>query len=262
MLLGGALLLPQVVTLTVGCPQAGDEGGSCIASHNCARDPTCNGDLVCVGNTCVQPAPQPPAPPARVDPCTALLSRSPCAAGSMPRCQQTATPDPAWNGACAATASDERGNTVFCCDTSRPMCWALYGDAPLDLGRAVMNESWSDCPGGSFSCHDLSAPPLDASIQCAQDLPDDAGWASVCCVSGSACFELTPQNPNSPPGYFPQGACAPGEHEFFCAGAASPATAACRALGDAGATPPTQAPAFCCPANSAPTVVYADAGTG
>jgi hypothetical protein len=123
-----------------------------------------------------------------------------------------------------------------------------------------MNESWSDCPGGSFSCHDLSAPPIDASIQCAQDLPDDAGWTSVCCVSGNACFELTPQGWGGPPNaYYPQGQCAPGEHEFFCTGTATLASAACRAVGDAGGAP-TQAPAFCCPADFAPTVSYRDAG--
>jgi len=261
-LLGGALLLPRVVTLAVGCgPRAGDEGGPCIASDSCSRDPYCNGNLECRGDTCVQGGPQPPASPAPVDPCTALLSRSRCAAGSAARCRQTTTPDPAWNGACAATLSDDDGDTVFCCDTSRPMCWAPYGEATLAPGPSFMNESWSNCPGGPFSCHDLSAPPLDASIQCAQDLPDDAGWASVCCVSGSACFELTPQSPYSPPGYFPQGACATGEHEYFCTGTASLASGACRALGDAAAAPPTQAAAYCCPATSAPTVSYGDAGT-
>ncbi|MGH7285422.1 MAG: hypothetical protein ACRELY_28195, partial [Polyangiaceae bacterium] len=60
------------------------------------------------------------------------------------------------------------------------------------------------------------------------------------------------------PTYYPQGQCAPDEHEYFCTGTASLASVACRAI-DAG-TAPTQAPAFCCPADTAPTVTYDAAG--
>ncbi len=71
MLLGALLVLPRIVTLTVGCgPQTGDEGGACIASNNCNRDNYCNGDLVCRGNTCVEAAPVSSASPAPVDPCS------------------------------------------------------------------------------------------------------------------------------------------------------------------------------------------------
>lgn len=142
------------------------------------------------------------------------------------------------------------------------MCFSLAGDSSL-VPPPVGNMTFADCPGGEFGCHDLSAPPLPgASIQCASDLPDDAGWAEVCCVSGSACFDLQEQGlGSSTDGYYPQGGCAPGEYEYFCTGTAALAPGACRPapVAEAGA-PPTQAPAFCCPSDYVPSVSYVDAG--
>jgi hypothetical protein len=254
------VVLPRIVSLSVGCgPRAGDEGGPCIESNNCNRDDYCNGSLVCSGSTCVAPTPQ-PFTPLPIDPCTTLLSRAPCSAGFETRCIHGAIPDPAWNGACTAAVSDSQGNTVFCCDTSKPMCWAPWGEATLTATPSYTNETYSDCPGALFSCHDLAAPIIpDASIQCASDLPNDAGWVLVCCVAGNACFENPSSSGNSANGYYPQGACTAGEHEFFCTGSATLTGAPCRALGviDAGAM---QAPAFCCPSDSIPSVSYGDGG--
>ncbi|MGH7285244.1 MAG: hypothetical protein ACRELY_27290, partial [Polyangiaceae bacterium] len=204
----GALLLPRIVTLSVGCgPQDGDEGGNCIKSNSCNQGNYCNGNLVCgANNTCVQPGPAPTYPPT-VDPCDALLARSPCAAGEEARCRYERTPDPAWNGACAARLRDDAGDTVFCCDTSLPQCSAEYGESTLDPGSSGQSgsEPFSDCPGGPFMCRNLSAPPIDASIECSESPPDDAGWTSLCCVHGDACFELTPQGYPTGPTYYPQG---------------------------------------------------------
>ena len=257
----GVFVLPRIVSLSVGCgPQAGDEGGSCIKSNDCKRDDYCNGSFVCDGSTCRAPAPQPPSTPLPPDACMTLLSAASCSSGLEARCFHSAIPDPAWNGACLAAATDTKGNTVFCCDTSKPMCWEAWGVGTLTRPPTQANEPFSDCPGASFYCHDLAAPILPGtSIQCAGDLPDATGWASVCCVAGNACFENPSSSNGAGNGYYPQGACTVGENEFFCTGTAALAGATCRALvvTDAGAT---QAPAFCCPVDPVPSVSYRDAG--
>jgi hypothetical protein len=259
----GSLLLSRIVAFASGCgPKDGDEGGRCLSSGSCYRDGHCNDpSLVCNGaNVCVKASmggpsandsvqPVPPPPPS---PCDVLLGQTSCPAGRSKSCVDWwATPDPAWSGACVAQARDGQAATVFCCDESRPMC--RYVEGTLVAWPANLN--WANCPGASYLCHDLTAPPIpdapipNAPIQCADDLPNDAGWAATCCVSGDACFVLEGHLSGSKTdGYYPRGACAPGEEEHFCTGNATLGDGPCRAVPTPeGGVPPTQPRVFCCP---------------
>jgi hypothetical protein len=257
----GALIVPHAFSLSLGCgPKQGDLGGSCIPSDSCARDPTCHGDLVCSGDKCVEPGPIPLNPAPAESPCDAIASRSPCPLGFEARCLASATPRLEWNGACAATESDDGGTTLFCCDPSRPQCQLLGGEN-LTPSAPFVDEPWSNCPTGEQSCRGLAAVPVaDASVQCAQDIPDDAGWTATCCVAGDACFAWFE---GALPGYYPQGACASGEVEYFCTGSARLVSDVCRSLAAPDGGPSTAAPAFCCPTAHTPTVSYGgDGGDG
>jgi len=126
----------------------------------------------------------------------------------------------------------------------------------------VVNENFlngANCPGETFVCHELTAPPIpDASLQCAADRPDDAGSAATCCVSGNVCFALEGHLWGSPSdSYYPRGACAPGEEEHFCTGNATLGEGPCRALpAPEGGDSPTQPRAFCCPQDYVPPLTY------
>jgi hypothetical protein len=264
-LLGG-LLLSRVVALASGCgPKDGEEGGRCLSNGGCESGGLCDDSSLVCGNAkvCEKRAPEMPAPPPTPSPCDALLGETSCPAGWSKSCVNgTATPDPAWNGACVAGARDGQGTAVFCCDESRPTCTSGFGN----LAPALVNTiNWSNCPGAEYVCHDLPAPPIpDASIQCAVDLPDDAGRAALCCVSGDACFVLDGDLWGSATDtYYPRGACAPGEEEHFCTGNAALGDGPCRAMAtpDGGASP-TQAHAFCCPQSYVPTGADAGANAG
>ncbi len=263
-LLGG-LLLSRIVVFASGCaPSDGAEGGQCLSNGGCESGGHCNdGSLVCSNdNVCVKRAPEPPAPPPTPGPCDALLAETSCPAGWSKSCLKGSALDPAWNGACVAGASDGQGVTVFCCDESRPMCRSGLGNL---MPTPDETTNWSNCPGESYACHDLQAPPLpNASIQCAVDLPDDAGWAVSCCVTGDACFVLDGNLRGSGvDSYYPRGACAPDEEEYFCTGNASLGDGPCRAVATPeGGASPTQPRAFCCPQDYIPpaTSAVADAG--
>jgi hypothetical protein len=236
-----ALVLPRVFTLFVGCgPKDGDEGGHCIKSKSCNKDDYCNGDLVCRSDTCVR---EPGPPPSPEPPCDVLLNQFHCPSGLDSRClEKSATPDPAWNGVCSIGTTDQEGDTLFCCDMSRPTCYSGQGSlVPRDGGAA--NKAWYGCPGEEYACHELSAPPISTPpIQCGDYPENDAGWATACCVSGDTCFTLADPVWGSPPD--PRSACTPGEWEYFCTGTATLDDPRCRAV--ALQEGPEQAPAFCC----------------
>jgi hypothetical protein len=262
----GMLLLSRIVTFASGCrAKDGDEGGRCLSNGGCESGGRCNdANLVCsTSNVCVERAPEPAAPPPTPNPCDALLAGTSCAGGWSKSCVNAGpTADPAWNGACVVAANEGQEATVFCCSESLPMCSSGYGSLTPTPANTI---NWSDCPGEEFVCRDLVAPPLpDASIQCALDLPDDAGWAAACCVAGDACFVLDDHQWGSAiDGYYPQGACAPGEEEHFCTGNAVLGDGPCRpvATPDGGA-PPTQAREFCCPEGYVPTRADEGANAG
>ena len=252
----GTLLLLRIVGFASGCgPKDGEEGGRCLSGGGCDRGGLCDDDtLVCSGdNFCVKRSPEPPAPPVPPSPCEVLLGQTSCPAGWSKSCVNgNATPDPAWNGACVAEASDGQGATIFCCNESRPMCQSGYGSPVPNPANAI---NFGNCPGAAYRCHELPAPPIpDASIQCAVDLPDDAGWAASCCVTGNACFALEGHLFGSATdSYYPRGACAAGEEEHFCTGNATLGDGPCRAVAaPEGGASPTQPRAFCCPQGYVP----------
>ena len=258
------LLLSRVVPFGSGCaPKDGDEGGQCISNGSCESGGHCNDDsLGCnYDNICVKLAQQPAAPPPTPSPCDALLGQTNCPDGWTKSCRGSSTPDPAWNGACIAEASDGDAATVFCCDEGQPMCGSGIGTLRPVPANTI---NWSNCPGETYVCHYLSAPPIpDASIQCAVDLPDDAGWAPCCCVSGDSCFALEVMWGSATESYFPRGACAPGEEEHFCTGNATLPPGPCRGVtAPEGGVSPTQPRAFCCPQGYVPLGSDVDSGAG
>jgi len=245
-----ALVGSRCLTLTVGCgPKDGEEGGHCVKGGDCGVNGHCDSGLSCGTDDICHP--QSPLPPFDSrSPCQKLLDESNCATGRMD-CRSSATPDPMWNGACVARASDPQGNTVFCCDESKPMC---FSDGPRWPTEPALNIE--GCPGMASRCHVLTTPPvIDDSFQCAIGPTDDAGWTSSCCVSGDVCFALDNHNAwSAGPGYAPQGACAAGEEEHFCTGNATlPPTPCHGLLADAS---PSAARAFCCPVGYAPPAAF------
>jgi hypothetical protein len=249
-------LMSRVVTLTTGCgPKDGDEGGRCIHNGGCDSGAHCNSANLSCGYDDICHATSSSPPVDARSPCDLLISQARC--GGPTFCRDSARPDPAWNGACAVAASDEKGNTVFCCDESKPVC---FGDGLLAASPAgVLN--WSDCPGEGFGCHGMPIPNLpDASYQCAVGPTDDAGHTGSCCVSGDACFLLGAMDWASPnAGYYPQGACAPGEEQYFCTGSAMLPDGPCHPMPMPDGGDPHLARSSCCPSGY---FVSADAGMG
>jgi len=149
-------------------PKEGTLGGDCHPALNCSRDPTCDGDLLCAGDTCVVDSRQ--REPTTMDGC--LPSPITAAACGPPSTSVDCHHASVSAGLACERVADDGDDHTYCC-LPRPGCFENAAEVMNGVICRV-GQRMIDCVGGA-------TPELDAGACVHAETRNDA--EKYCCAT-------------------------------------------------------------------------------